>query len=75
MTAKRARSSSEARFDGFLTIDPGTVYRSRARLAPEMISTPGNRDPRRRQRGALPAWCYSEAGSSGHVMTRAMCYS
>jgi len=28
----------------------------RARLAPAMISTPGQRVPRRRQRGALPAW-------------------
>ena len=28
----------------------------RARLAPAMISTPGHRASRRRQRGALPAW-------------------
>ena len=28
----------------------------RARLAPAMISMPGHRGPRRRQRGALPAW-------------------
>jgi hypothetical protein len=27
-----------------------------ARLAPAMISTSGHRGPRRRQRGALPAW-------------------
>lgn len=27
-----------------------------ARLASAMISTPGHREPRRRQRGALPAW-------------------
>jgi hypothetical protein len=28
----------------------------RAKLAPAMISMPGHRGPRRRQRGALPAW-------------------
>jgi hypothetical protein len=31
----------------------------RARLAPAMISMPGHRGPRRRQRGALPAWLLS----------------
>jgi hypothetical protein len=33
----------------------------RARLAPAMISMPGHRAPRRRQRGALPAWLQSGA--------------
>jgi hypothetical protein len=39
-----------------LTIDKGRFTVRRARLAPEMISTPGHRASRRRQRGALPAW-------------------
>ena len=41
----------------------------RARLAPAMISTSGHRGPRRRQRGALPAWLPSLAvvGQSGEV--------
>jgi hypothetical protein len=41
---------------GFLTIDTGRFTVRRARLAPAMISTPGHRASRRRQRGALPAW-------------------
>ena len=39
-----------------LTIDKGRSTVRRARLAPAMISTPGHRASRRRQRGALPAW-------------------
>jgi hypothetical protein len=39
-----------------LTIDKGRFTVRRARLAPAMISTPGQRASRRRQRGALPAW-------------------
>jgi hypothetical protein len=39
-----------------LTIDKGRFTVRRARLAPAMISTPGHRASRRRQRGALPAW-------------------
>ena len=35
---------------------PGEVYPDGARLAPAMISTPGLRVLRRRQRRALPAW-------------------
>jgi hypothetical protein len=42
-----------------LTIDKGRVTVRRARLALAMISTPGHRASRRRQRGALPAWSYS----------------
>jgi len=41
---------------------PGSPVRltvRRARLAPAMISTPGHRASRRRQRGALPAWSLS----------------
>ena len=38
-----------------LTIDKGGFTVRRARLAPEMISTPGHRASRRRQRGVLPA--------------------
>jgi hypothetical protein len=38
------------------TIDTGRFTVRRARLAPAMISTPGHRASRRRQRGALPAW-------------------
>jgi hypothetical protein len=39
-----------------LTIEKGRFTLRRARLAPAMISTPGHRASRRRQRGALPAW-------------------
>ena len=39
-----------------LTIDKGRFTLRRARLAPAMISTPGHRASRRRQRGVLPAW-------------------
>jgi hypothetical protein len=39
-----------------LTTDPGRFNVPRARLAPAMISTPGHRASRRRQREALPAW-------------------
>jgi hypothetical protein len=39
-----------------LTIDKSRFTVHRARLAPAMISTPGHRASRRRQRGALPAW-------------------
>ena len=39
-----------------LTIDMGRFTVRRASLAPAMISTPGHRASRRRQRGALPAW-------------------
>jgi hypothetical protein len=49
-----------------LTIDKGRFTVRRARLAPAMISTPGHRASRRRQRGALPAWsrdAFSAAGS------------
>jgi hypothetical protein len=43
----------------FLTICWGEVTVCRARLAPEMISTPGHRDLRRRQRRTLPVWLHS----------------
>jgi hypothetical protein len=43
----------------FLTIYRGEVTVCRARLAPEMISTPGHRDLRRRQRRTLPVWLHS----------------
>ena len=39
-----------------LTTDNGRFTVRRARLAPAMISTPGHRASRRRQREALPAW-------------------
>src|SRR6266478_3407225 len=39
-----------------LTIDKVRFTVRCARLAPAMISTPGHRASRRRQRGALPAW-------------------
>jgi hypothetical protein len=39
-----------------LTIGKRRFTVRRARLAPAMISTPGHRASRRRQRGALPAW-------------------
>jgi hypothetical protein len=39
-----------------LTMDKGRFTVRRARLAPAMISTLGQRASRRRQRGALPAW-------------------
>src|SRR5215472_6944940 len=39
-----------------LTTDNGRFTVHRARLAPAMISTPGHRASRRRQREALPAW-------------------
>jgi hypothetical protein len=39
-----------------LTIGKRRFSVRRARLAPTMISTPGHRASRRRQRGALPAW-------------------
>ena len=45
-----------------LTNDKGGITVRRARLAPAMISTPGHRASRRRQRGALPAWSYSVPG-------------
>jgi hypothetical protein len=41
--------------------------RGEARMAPAMISAPGHRASRRRQREALPAWCYRGAASSGAV--------
>jgi len=44
--------AAKARFDE----PPGEVYPDGARLAPAMISTSGHRGPRRRQRGAQPAW-------------------
>jgi hypothetical protein len=47
------RPGSQSRI---LTIDKGRFTVRRARLAPAMISTPGLRASRRRQRGALPAW-------------------
>ena len=47
------RRGSQSRI---LTIDKGRFTVRRARLAPAMISTPGLRASRRRQRGALPAW-------------------
>jgi len=50
-TMKLAGSQSR-----ILTIDKGRFTVRRARLAPAMISTPGHRASRRRQRGALPAW-------------------
>src|SRR5438045_5781487 len=40
----------------FLTIYRGDVTVCRARLAPEMISTPGHRDLGRRQRRTVPGW-------------------
>ena len=40
-----------------LTTDNGRFTVGRARLAPAMISTPGHRASRRRQREALPVWC------------------
>jgi hypothetical protein len=40
-----------------LTTDYGGFTVGQARLAPAMISTPGHRASRRRQREALPAWC------------------
>jgi len=40
-----------------LTTDNGRFTVGRARLAPAMISTPGHRASRRRQREALRAWC------------------
>jgi hypothetical protein len=40
-----------------LTTDNGRFTVGRTRLAPAMISTPGHRASRRRQREALPAWC------------------
>ena len=40
-----------------LTTDNGRFTVGQARLAPAMISTPGHRASRRRQREALPAWC------------------
>jgi hypothetical protein len=40
-----------------LTTDNGRFTVGRARLAPAMISTPGHRASRRRQREALPTWC------------------
>jgi hypothetical protein len=47
------RPGSQSRI---LTIEEGRFTVRRARLAPAMISTPGLRASRRRQRGALPAW-------------------
>jgi hypothetical protein len=41
----------------FLTTDNGRFTAGRVRQAPAMISTPGHRASRRRQREALPAWC------------------
>src|ERR1700719_3462096 len=51
--ATTTRPGSQSRI---LTIDEGRFTVRRARLAPAMISTPGLRASRRRQRGALPAW-------------------
>jgi hypothetical protein len=42
-----------------LTIGERRFTVRRARLAPAMISTPGHRASRRRQRGAVPAWSLS----------------
>jgi hypothetical protein len=39
-----------------LTINKDRFTARRARLAAEMISTPGHRASRRRLRGALPVW-------------------
>jgi hypothetical protein len=50
-----ARNGQENR-NRTLTTDPGRFNVPRARLAPAMISTPGPRVSRRRQREALPAW-------------------
>ena len=46
-----------------LTIDKGRFIVRQARLAPAMISTPGHRASRRRQRGASPAWSLLPAGA------------
>ena len=46
-----------------LTIDESRFTVRRARLAPAMISTPGHRASRRRQRGASPAWSLLPAGA------------
>ena len=51
-----ATTSRPGRPNRVLTIDKGRFTVRRARLAPAMISTPGHRASRRRQRGALPAW-------------------
>ena len=47
--------------NGILTIDKGRFIVRLARLAPAMISTPGHRASRRRQRGALPAWSSTDS--------------
>ena len=56
-TAPESGDDKPARYPvPVLTIDKGRFTLRRARLAPAMISTPGHRASRRRQRGALPAW-------------------
>ena len=52
-----------------LTIEKGRFTLRRARLAPAMISTPGHRASRRRQRGACQPGRYS--GSNGPVRSAA----
>ena len=49
-----------------MTTDNGRFTVGRA-MAPAMITTPGHGASRRRQRKALPAWCYLGAASSGAV--------
>src|ERR1700686_4752014 len=55
-TADLATTNRPGSQSRILTIDKGRFTVRRARLAPAMISTPGLRASRRRQRGALPAW-------------------
>ncbi len=54
--SEAASDQSAASHKRILTNDRGRFTVRRARLAPAMISTPGHRASRRRQRGALPAW-------------------
>src|SRR5205807_1088286 len=51
-----ARTNWPGSQNRILTIGKRRFIVRRARLAPAMISTPGHRASRRRQRGALPAW-------------------
>jgi hypothetical protein len=51
-----------------LTIDKRRFTVRRARLASAMISTPGQRASRRRQRGALPAWSCHRSYDRGVIL-------
>ena len=61
--SRNRREKTAGNRDRASTTDSGRFNVPRARLAPAMISTPGHRASRRRQRGASPAWSLLPAGA------------